>query len=358
MIMALSPKELKNKIDERRAAEKLQEERLLVIEQHEKELKNLALKAKKEEIQSFYSDVAAPIVEAAIEGMTSAHFLYFDFDRYSKLLGYGEFGVEDLGAYSIEGLEESEEFSGLCARYGLSSEDELVKLNKLIDELADEIDGLIKEQKYYAEAEKEAYDALFNLHFAHSPLLNYKMDKVDQLEGLQEVLRSHDDSQFNAICKKLRYIWSRYSEIQDVIDVANGIADKYRVTEVSWAYQYEEINPAKLRFDFFRADVMNWISQDGNPLFRHIFDQIESSIEWGKKTCGVEFNQFSEGFSTLHTPEGIWLEDEELKITFENLLEIFQCLGYEPSISVSKDLTNEADNLIKTHTLKLKWKFT
>lgn len=346
--MVLNPKDLSLQVEKQKAEEKRRQDEI-------RKEKNRQKKIYDAEDKAFFKLISSPAIEAAMAGEFELILVdeYLDAPTKQSILN-GGFRISPLGKYTASEIKV--EYENLYKKLFISPTENLNI--STVDHLIDSIYELISES-----GENEAFleyeEGEFFIEIYPGTRDHYGFESTDEkvtyLSDILEIIKSNRNIKFSSAGLPLSRIIKKESVITSAINSISRKNDIYELTAIIWEDAIINLfNPPRYhRYDFFTARVLYWISEKGYQVIDEIEDQIKSQMYKNQNTLVIKVQEYSQALDSQSKTEGLYLNDQEVQITIEQLCQLIDSFGYKVKQTYKKIISN--DNFIGEHTLNISW---
>jgi archaellum component FlaC len=300
---------------------------------------------------------------------------------------YDELGIEDeLNSILSEIEDLKEEIDSAEENSSLLNDD----LSDYNDQLYDLLESAVDDEWHLTYIEKKITDEIFATTFSTSDTYS---DDQELSQGISELLKVlikyktkgiHDpDADLSLESSATQFIQELINEIPTIVkalknhdlnirNAQNTIDDELESRESQ--IQILEESKDKLLAKIYTLDIIHWdygkaISSENsflnpttlcwimnNPLMNDLFKFIEKKILEKSKSCEIIFKSFEKRYvSGKYLCDGLYFDDFLVEISLEDLINIFECLGYSVILKSTARKSDEPSGIIQLHLLKISW---
>jgi hypothetical protein len=187
--------------------------------------------------------------------------------------------------------------------------------------------------------------------YLESSATKFIKELINEIPSIDKALKKHDSIIRNARNRIDDEIECRESQIQALEESKDKLLTKtYALVIIHWEYGEAKSSENS----FLNPTTLCWIMN--NPLMKDLFKFIEKKILEKNKSCEIIFKEFGQRYSSgEYLCDGLYFDDFLIEISLEDLVTIFECLGYSVKLTSSARKNEDPSNLIQKNLVKISW---
>ena len=137
----------------------------------------------------------------------------------------------------------------------------------------------------------------------------------------------------------------------------SDVGEKMDVTSIEWGnkLKFKWRTDIKPLYPFFSVSVLHQIFFDENKFFREIFETINERMLRNQKSLSIKIQEFIDGQCTADVISGWYLNDYPTTLSYDEVVGIFDCLGFKTAARRLTTSSKDPDNLESAIEIKISW---